>query len=188
MNMLVNTVEMVDKDPVVKESMGHYGFLKCLPLNSIAPGRGQYWNICGRRRLCHQHYLPLRSRLHDRAMRLRSIGKREFPAYDRFKRIVFKPTAIDEWTDLNSASLALKSTMPKISALRDINWRGSIRFFPCFRSPRCGPASPVFPGLSQIYIRKHFQDYVRAVFPVMSFITSRYPGARWSRTCRAPCS
>ena len=31
MNMLVNTVEMVDKDPVVKESMGHYGFLKMPP-------------------------------------------------------------------------------------------------------------------------------------------------------------
>jgi len=28
MNMLVNTVEMVDKDPVVKNRMGHYGFLE----------------------------------------------------------------------------------------------------------------------------------------------------------------
>jgi len=60
-----------------------------------AQGAGQYWNIADGGGYVTSTIFPC-SRLHDRAMRLASIGKREFLPTTGLSELFFKPTAIDE--------------------------------------------------------------------------------------------
>jgi len=130
-----------------------------LPLNSIAQGAA-YWNICGRRRLCHQHYLPLRSRLHDRAMRLRSIGKREFPAYDGLSELFSNQRRSTNGRTQFGLVGVEKHHAQNFRVARHQLARFDFRFFPLLPITTMRPRIASISRSSQDLHSQHFQDYV----------------------------